>query len=133
MDKKLKHVIFVYGTLKRACHNYPILQSFSHRFLSEGKTGNEYSLYVSYLPFLVKEPGTGVNGELFLIDDEALEALDRLEGHPHNYKRTPVKITISTGEVVEAWAYIWQREVPEGGTRMENFSTEDLYSRRRFR
>ena len=121
-----KHVLFVYGTLKRACHNYPYLQRFTHRFLSEANLGKEYSLFVSFLPFLVQTPGDGAEGELFLVDKTTLDALDRLEGHPHNYKRTQVNVRTKEGKQVQAWAYIFQRELPPGCRRVTNFKRDDL-------
>ena len=130
MAPKLKHVLFVYGTLKRECHNYPDLKNFSHRFLSDAKIGKEYSLYVSHLPFLVEKEGEGCEGELFLVDDLALQALDRLEGHPRHYKRTLVKVVAANGEIIEAWAYIYQLELPTGSRRITSFTMEDWRTRR---
>jgi len=121
MSKPLTHIIFVYGTLKRSCHNYWFLKDFRARFLSTAEIGKEYTLFVGFLPFLVEKVGDGAKGELFLVDDVALQALDRLEGHPHNYKRSPVKVTTPDGKIVEAWAYIFQRELPIGCERTTDY------------
>jgi gamma-glutamylcyclotransferase (GGCT)/AIG2-like uncharacterized protein YtfP len=40
-----------------------------------------------------------VYGELFLVDPETLEKLDRLEGHPNFYKRTGVSVRLDNGNV----------------------------------
>lgn len=124
-----KHILFVYGTLKRSCHNYPYLQRLSHRFLSEGDAGKEYSLYVGSLPFLVREPGEGASGELFLVDDEALRFLDRLEGHPNHYRREKISVSLPSGEKVSAWAYLYQYEIPKGTQRIKSYEGRPRFYR----
>lgn len=60
------------------------------------------------MPFHYQFP---VSGELYEVTDEVKENLDRLEGHPHGYRRTPTVVEVN-GEEVEAEMYIYQRPDP---------------------
>ncbi|MBY0338092.1 MAG: gamma-glutamylcyclotransferase [Acetobacteraceae bacterium] len=55
---------------------------------------------------LRERPGQAVEGVLFTVNEEALAALDRKEGAPHAYRRTPVHAIRPDGSVVEAMTYI---------------------------
>jgi gamma-glutamylcyclotransferase (GGCT)/AIG2-like uncharacterized protein YtfP len=122
----MTHWIFVYGTLKRGYYN--------HRFLKEAEfvctafTEDRYLMWDVGFPLIAppRDSDSGdvrghVAGEVYVVDDATLEVLDRLEGHPRNYKRTPIFVV---GEVdskgtpvgegrIDVQAYIWQR-VPIG-------------------
>lgn len=111
--------VFVYGTLKKGFMNHGLIKD--QRFLGEART--EYSNFVmldlgSY-PGVVKTLGDGhekIEGELYNLDDQAMEACDRLEGHPDFYCRelTPVEL-VESGATVFAWIYIYQGDL--GGKR----------------
>lgn len=102
--------IFVYGTLKRGCHNHRVIEGGT--FVSEDALpGARIYGYtpVGGVPFVVLDkaaPGS-VKGELYNVPHSVLLRLDRLEGHPHAYKRTPV--TLASGQRAEV--YVWQRPV----------------------
>jgi gamma-glutamylcyclotransferase (GGCT)/AIG2-like uncharacterized protein YtfP len=40
-----------------------------------------------------------------------MQRIDRLEGHPHSYKREKTNIKMQDGQVVEAWLYFYP-EIP---------------------
>ena len=50
-------------------------------------------------------PGFAVPGALFEMDDEALVAMDKKEGHPNYYERKNVHVCLADGRVVEALTY----------------------------
>ena len=50
-------------------------------------------------------PGFAVPGALFEMDEEALVAMDRKEGHPNYYERKNVHVCLADGRVVEALTY----------------------------
>ncbi|NUO50453.1 MAG: gamma-glutamylcyclotransferase, partial [Polyangiaceae bacterium] len=52
-------------------------------------------------PGLVRRGHDSVEGEVYEVDMETLRALDRLEGHPRFYRRTP--IVLADGESVETY------------------------------
>lgn len=57
-------------------------------------------------PGIIPNPGqfTPVCGEVYEVDEKTLKALDRLEGHPHMYERTLVKLE----DGMEVWVYIYK-------------------------
>ncbi len=102
------HRVFVYGTLKQG-------QYFHDEYLAEGKsnflgsahTTDDYSLYISSLPNMVRERSdTGVKGELYEVDENVLKTLDKLEGHPMMYKREIIDVVDKDGNKKLAWAYL---------------------------
>ena len=98
-------LIFVYGTLKRGKHNHRYLAG--QKYLGDAHTGPLYSLLVSGLPFLVKREGTGCTGELWEVDERCLANLDRLEGHPNFYTRTPIVVrNTKTNEKYSVQTYL---------------------------
>ncbi|MGH7295035.1 MAG: gamma-glutamylcyclotransferase family protein [Polyangiaceae bacterium] len=41
---------------------------------------------------MLDDGATSVTGELYDVDERTLGAVDRLEGHPHFYRRAPVHL-----------------------------------------
>ena len=87
--------IFVYGTRMRGEPNHHYLAQA--RFLGEARTEPAYTL-VSLGAFPAMVPGgqTSVVGELYEIERRTLASLDRLEGHPHFYRRCMVRLEHGT-------------------------------------
>lgn len=101
------NTVFVYGTLKRFHSNHALLHGA--KFLKEAHVKG-ILLDLGAFPALLEcmDGGQKVHGELFQVkDEEQWQALDRLEGHPHHYKRTAV-------ETSQGWAYtyVYQRYAP---------------------
>jgi gamma-glutamylcyclotransferase (GGCT)/AIG2-like uncharacterized protein YtfP len=103
------HYIFVYGTLRRGFWNHHLLKD--SEFIGEGITKEKYSLYADEIPYVVKEPLTQIKGELYIVDDETLERLDLLEGHPSFYTRELVDVIVDN-KIYKAWIYFYP--APEG-------------------
>jgi len=77
-----EHRLFVFGTLKQGFPNYHLNQG--RRIDGEFITLEAYPLYLvgqRYSPWMMDAPGKGSNvtGELYLVDDQQLKQLDRLE------------------------------------------------------
>lgn len=118
--------IFVYGTLRRGFHNYNAYLAGKIRSCYEASTdGVLYEAYKDSFPSLVEGDRT-VKGELMYIDDfdssyeDVLRSLDHLEGYRDFNERDSMYIRRKrvvrndvTGINVEAWVYIWNREVDE--------------------
>lgn len=93
--------LFVYGTLKRPWGNHGLLIKHKSRFMGEAMTMDRFVLTESF-PYVWKpgavmqaayEPYLGhVVGELYAVTAAGLEAVDRLEGHPSYYRRTPIEV-----------------------------------------
>jgi gamma-glutamylaminecyclotransferase len=98
---------FVYGTLKRGFSNHWLIEDVvgaGHaQFLGAVKTKQRYPLVCGpfQVPFLLNMPNSGlqVKGELYAVDQSALELLDDLEGvSKGHYQRRPLVLTELQGE-----------------------------------
>jgi len=102
-----KHLIFVYGTLKRGYGNNRLLEQ--SRFVDAATTENRYPLVVSGIPYLHDVPNVGhhVTGEIWEVTDDQLRRVDQLEGHGRGfYERRKINvISETTREKVETWVY----------------------------
>jgi gamma-glutamylaminecyclotransferase len=82
-------LLFVYGTLKRGCSNHHHLAG--QTFLGVARTPPGYRLYDlgGYPGIAVRsDDRDGVVGEVWSVDDAALQRLDRFEGiHEGLYRR----------------------------------------------
>ena len=120
--------LFVFGTLKQGFPNYEVGMN-GLRVVGRCRTCEAYPLVVAgqwFSPVLIFEAGIGcrVFGELFEVDDAALERLDFFE-HVHlpmGHNRLKIAIEMvasvsvsasgsgSSGEgVLDAWAYMKNR------------------------
>ncbi len=105
--------VFVYGTLLRGESNHRTLDGA--RFVGREKTRPDYRLLdLGAYPAIVADGSTSVVGEVYEVNAAGLARLDRLEGHPTMYLRTPVVLAGGT----EAFVYVmrerptWRRNAP---------------------
>ena len=97
--------VFVYGTLKRGYGNHQLLAVGRAHFL--GTDTIEGSMHdLGAFPAVSLEGCGTVYGEVYVVSDETLRALDRLEGTPGFYQRT--RVSMSSG--LEAWVYVMGSE-----------------------
>lgn len=119
-----KETVFVYGSLRSGMHNHRVMGQ--SELLAEANLTGFEMYQVSSFPAIVAGEGC-VKGELYLVDGATLDRLDRLEGHPHMYKRRLV--TVQSGDVLaQAWVYVWQRPVDRlapvpGGDWVRHYAT----------
>ena len=79
-------LIFVYGSLLKGLGNHLVLKRA--RFVRDAHTTPAFTLVnLGAYPGLLAGGTTAVRGEVYVVDDETLAALDRLEGHPNFYRR----------------------------------------------
>ncbi len=109
--------VFVYGTLRRGGSNH--FRMVGAEFV--GKATVEGEIYVidhnpAFLfPALVDAGGKRVVGELYLLGDETMEALDRFEGVSETpqasdeYVRVRRLVKLENGEECPAWIWMWNR------------------------
>src|SRR5690348_15767661 len=100
-----KHLVLVYGTLKRGHWNHCVIEKNGEsRLVGEAVTTHKFVLTHGGIPFVTpvdavpsfaKSAGH-VRGELWEIDDVGLDACDGLEGHHDAYRRTPITAHILT-------------------------------------
>ncbi|WP_408891614.1 gamma-glutamylcyclotransferase [Myxococcus faecalis] len=83
--------VFVYGTLLSGEPNHRLLRGA--RLIGPGRTRPRFTLH-DYGPFPALASGGkhSIKGEVYEVDALMLAALDRLEGHPRFYERTPIAL-----------------------------------------
>ena len=110
-------LVFVYGTLQRGGVYHPLMEEGGGVFVCNGKTATKYPLLIAQYPCLLDLPGKGcqVEGEVYRLPNPAAWIkLDRLEGHPDEYRRRLEPIITGSGKL-NAWTYFYIREdVPFG-------------------
>lgn len=103
------HRVFVYGSLKNNYHNNFLLVKHNAEFICETRTTdssfNLFAMAGGSFP-AVTYGEYSINGELYIVDEDALNDLDRLEGNGHFYNRELVNLV---GEEEPAWMYIIMR------------------------
>lgn len=82
-----KHLVFVYGTLKKGFSNHHFLKDQEYLGKAEIK-GTMISL--RHFPGVCLVGNDDILGEVYEINDETLKRLDHLEGHPSFYKRKEI-------------------------------------------
>ena len=111
------HRVFVYGTLKRGFYNHRLLEEKSASFVGTARTRDPMRLVLGEygIPYLMPEGEASgpVVGELWRVDDDALDALDVLEGVDEGmYVRVRLQLVLdaSPGEPepadVDAFGYV---------------------------
>lgn len=98
--------IFCYGTLQRGHGNNARFQRGQSRLIGKAITVDKFLLMdFGGFPGLYDKPKcikyaalTQIEGELWECDDTVLAGIDMLEGHPHLYKRTPIKVHLTEDE-----------------------------------
>jgi len=115
-----KHLIFVYGTLKRGWGNNAIIHD--QKFVDTAITSPDFQMYtLGGFPGVVLGDNH-ILGEVWEVDDVAFDRCDRLEGHPNFYKRKQIFVALDKNEeLVEAWIYIYQGNV-EGRQPIEEWT-----------
>ncbi len=104
-----RHLVFVYGTLKRGQGNHHWLEGAV--FLGEASLTGAVLHDLGPFPMAIEGDGT-VHGEVYGVNEAGLARLDRLEGCPRLYARRPM--ALADGR--RAWVYLgsWRqvRNVP---------------------
>jgi gamma-glutamylaminecyclotransferase len=96
--------VFVYGSLMRGQGNHRFLERSS--FVCAARTQPLYRMHsLGGFPGVVARGTQAIEGEVFDVDAETLDRLDRLEGHPRFYCRT--LITLDDQSIVSM--YVLQR------------------------
>jgi len=118
-----KHLIAVYGTLKKDYSNYQHYLTQS-KYVGPAMTIEKYPLLIEGLPFLLNKPGVGeyVELDLFLVDDITLGMIDGLEGHPDWYYREKIDVDTKDGTILNASVYFNDRE--DSGIHHKTYTQE---------
>lgn len=95
-----KHVVAVYGSLREGFGNHGFLDTA--KLLGTTKTQPEYKMFsLGAYPAVCTGGDTPITLEVYEVDGDTFESLDRLEGHPEFYCRRQVHT-----EFGKAWMYM---------------------------
>ena len=98
-----KHLVFVYGSLRRSGAGAMSIRFPKSKFVAEAKvSGSLYDLG-AYPGLILDESASLVVGEVYEVDDEILKQLDDFESSSH-YWRKQVKISVGT-HIKKCWIY----------------------------
>ena len=102
--------VFVYGTLRKGGSNH--FRMANSEFVGAGRiAGKMYR--IDWYPALSCGGETYVRGELYLVSDRDLIALDLFEGitpdaeEPREYRRVKSLVLLDSGDKKEAWVWEW--------------------------
>ena len=100
-----KHLVFVYGTLRKGhCNHHLLKDSCCYG------VGSSEACFAMYLkngyPYVTSsEYRYPIVGELYSVDDDILAALDKFEGHPRHYERREIPVVMGKDRY-NAWIYL---------------------------
>ena len=114
--------VFVYGTLLKEEPNHRVLRTA--RFIARARTAPRFTLLnMGPFPGMLDEGNSTIEGEVYDVTEPILRALDRLESHPHFFRRQ----WITLGDRSHAQAYLLRLEhrrdfsvIPSGNWRRRN-------------
>ena len=98
-----KHLVFVYGTLRRGGAGAMSVRFPEAKFIGDAKvSGSLYDLG-AYPGLLVDDSNSQVSGEVYEVNDETLNELDEFEASS-NYRRKQVELSLG-GCRKAGWTY----------------------------
>lgn len=109
--------VFVYGSLRKGLQNHSKLVDATYKGVYQ--TVDPYTmigLKSKAYPYVIAKPvhesvdAVPITGEVYEVSDTLLAELDRLEGHPTQYKRTLVKVRSDASKTLLAYMYILENE-----------------------
>ena len=137
----MRHLVFVYGTLKKGFPNHDDYMESAKR-LGKYKTVEKFPLVLCgmrYAPCMIHRPGRGhhVEGELYEVDDECLNRIDVLERikDSDGYRRTVIRVSLSERRnrgIKEAVAYLMPPELVTD-CRSNDLKAYELEAARKYR
>ncbi len=99
-----KHLVFVYGTLRRGSARAMSTRFPSSKLIADAKvSGSLYDLG-AYPGLLLNESNSSVMGEVYEVDDETLTRLDDFEASS-DYWRKQVEVSLGTHRRI-CWIYV---------------------------
>jgi Uncharacterized conserved protein len=99
----MKHLVFVYGTLKKGHGNNGLL--CNSRFVGNGVTQDRFWMLSGGFPVLLRGNEAQASGEVYEVDTNTLSRLDRLESNGVMYNREATTVMVQ-GVPTVCLAYI---------------------------
>jgi gamma-glutamylcyclotransferase (GGCT)/AIG2-like uncharacterized protein YtfP len=119
-------LLFVYGTLKEGYGNNWYLQRNNAEKVANTTTAEEYIMFNAGFPVMMEPvdcndltlPALQCKGEVWKLNNVALEQVDRLESNGDMYNRKEITVTLEDGTTMNVWSYFGGAEYWEGGDRL---------------
>lgn len=104
----MQHV-FAYGTLRPHSEGIEPQRTWNFEQIRHDVIAHEPATTLGTLHTFGRFPGmaqgeTVIHGDLLSVNDEALQIMDRIEGHPFFFRRELVTVQTASGEK-QAWMY----------------------------
>lgn len=109
-----KHLVFVYGTLRRGNAGAMSVRFPDSKFVADARVGGSLYDLGAYPGLLPDESNSSVMGEVYEVDDETLKKLDEFEASS-NYRRRRVEISLGARSRT-CWTYEPDPEFYSPGT-----------------
>ena len=106
--RTMTHRVFVYGTLKSGFANNYLLKDCE--CFGGAASVPTYKMIENGFPVILPDPrGKPLAGEIYIVDDETLARLDRLEREGSSYDRKLIDVTLqlASGERLPTKAFIY--------------------------
>lgn len=112
--------LFVYGTLRRD-HRHEMFHVLAKtaRFIGEARVAGRLYDLGTYPGMSIMSGGNYVKGEIYEVQpnhwSDVIRKLDEYEGctdtdpEPHEYRRELVRAQLTSGQEIDAWAYVLNR------------------------
>jgi gamma-glutamylcyclotransferase (GGCT)/AIG2-like uncharacterized protein YtfP len=98
-----KHLVFVYGTLRRGNAGAMSMRFPNAKFIEDAKVSGSLFDLGAYPGLLLNESNSLVVGEVYEVDDEILNELDEFEASS-NYWRKQAEVSLETHKT-KCWIY----------------------------
>lgn len=93
--------VFVYGSLMSNYENHHVMEEANGKFISKALTSDKIFDLMGvndYYPTIVKG-NRKIYGEIYEVDDEGIEILNRLEGYPNFYDKKEFSFDTENGKI----------------------------------
>lgn len=130
-------IVAVYGSLRQGLGNHRLLDNDGVEFLGKGETVSKANMVsLGAFPAITQPSASGgsypINVEVYSVDDDTFNNLERLEGYPTFYDREVVQVVMSDKRIVNANIYFIAdinrgRDVLEHGDWVLHLKEEGRY------
>jgi len=111
----MKHLVFVYGTLRYSYHNHALLSTST--IIGSGRTKDMFVMSSRSIPFVSRSQKVStIFGEVYSVTPDVLKSLDSLESYDPSspdtswYTRELIDINLEDGSTVQAFCYFNEQE-----------------------
>ena len=113
------HTLFVYGTLLSGMTNNHFLAGAS--FIGKARTIDKYTMYTNgAFPAITEEAKSQIIGEVYLVSEEEMESINRLEGYVpgrkgNHYECKKINVILDDDTTMHALVFYYKGKTPRFG------------------